>query len=327
MSTAPNFNPMKRQSVTYRKSLGILGGAIACLLIAQLFPEPAAAADKYEKLILADRPVAYWRCQPPKEKDPDRVTANSAAVAKQAVRTVCRGNVRFIDGLPGTQGQAAAFDGKTAHLHMPMIKALQLDTLSIEFWFKTKQKFDNTFWPGSAAFLTIATRGAGTSDFTINAASTRRGEDQGRLLFCTGPAGTGRDHYLWSPEGYRLNDGRWHHGQPHREVERLQLVGPGLRHGQSGPVAHGVGKRRTPRRRFLRHSRRRGGYRRRTLERLRLVRIGRWPRWPSRRTHRDAERRHRGWRAAQHRWHAAQHLAMEWLLMDTALAELGRPCA
>jgi hypothetical protein len=202
---------MNQQSVTYRKSLGVLVGAIACLLVAQLFPGMATAADKYEQLILADRPVAYWRCQPPSEQDAERLTANSASAVKPAVRAACRGEVRFVDGLPGTQGQAAAFDGKTAHLHMPMIKALQLDTLSIEFWFKTTQKFDNNFWPGSASFVSIATSGDGTSDFTINAASTRRGEDQGRLLFCTGPAGTGRDHYLWSPAEYRLNDGRWHH--------------------------------------------------------------------------------------------------------------------
>jgi len=202
---------MSQQSIPHRTFLGVLAGAIACLLIAQLFPEPATAADKYEQLILADRPVAYWRCQKPTKQDAQRVTANSAPAVKPAIHTVCRGEVRFVDGLPGTQGHAAAFDGKTAHLHMPMIKALQLNTLSIEFWFKTTQKFDNNFWPGSASFVSIATSGDGTSDFTINAASTRRGEDQGRLLFCTGPAGTGRDHYLWSPAEYRLNDGRWHH--------------------------------------------------------------------------------------------------------------------
>jgi hypothetical protein len=211
MSTTPSFNPMNQQSVPYRKSLGVLVGAIACLLGAQLFPGTATAADKYEQLILADRPVAYWRCQQPAEQDAERVTANSAPAVKPAIGAGCRGEVRFVDGLPGTRGQAAAFDGKSAHLHMPMIKALQLDTVSIEFWFKTKQKFDNNFWPGSGAFLTIATSGEGTSDFTINAASTRRGEDQGRLLFCTGPAGTGRDHFLWSPAEYRLNDDRWHH--------------------------------------------------------------------------------------------------------------------
>jgi hypothetical protein len=193
--------------IVARKVLPVFAGAIACLAIGQFFAPVAKAADEYERLIQADRPVAYWRCQPAFEQDAERVMVNSSA----AVRTVCRGDVQFVDGLPGTQGQAVTFDGKTAHLHAPTVKALQLDTLSIEFWFKTTQKFDNSFWPGSAAFLTIATSGDGTSDFTINGGSTKRGEDQGRLLFCTGPAGTGRDHYLWSPEGYRLNDGRWHH--------------------------------------------------------------------------------------------------------------------
>ncbi len=198
---------MNQQRFPYRKSPRGLAAAIACLLIAQLFPDGATAADEYEQLILADRPVAYWRCEPPAEQDAERVTANSAP----AVRAVCRGEVRFVDGLPDTQGQAAAFDGKTAHLHVPIVKALQLDTLSIEFWFKSAQEFDNTFWPGSASFVTIATNGDGSSDFTINASSTRRGEDQGRLLFSTGPAGTGKDYLLYSPTGYSLNDGRWHH--------------------------------------------------------------------------------------------------------------------
>ncbi|MFT5522604.1 MAG: hypothetical protein ACI9HK_000548 [Pirellulaceae bacterium] len=182
------------------------------VLVPMLFVSLAvAAADEYEELILADRPVAYWRGQDAVEQDAERVTANSARLVNPAVRATCRGGVEFVDGLPGTIGKAAKFNGRTAHLHVPMVKSLQLDTLSIEFWFKTTQKFDNTFWPGSASFVTIATSGDGTSDFTINPASTTSGEDQGRLLFCTGPADTGRDHYLWSPAGYRLNDGRWHH--------------------------------------------------------------------------------------------------------------------
>jgi hypothetical protein len=202
---------MSQQNDSFQKPSTALAGAIACLLVAQLVAATATAADKYERLIQADRPVAYWRCQRPTAQDPERVTANSAPAVKPAIRTVCRGGVRFVDGLPGTQGQAVAFDGKAAYLQVPMIKALRLDTLSIEFWFKTTQKFDNTFWPGSAAFVTIATNGDGSSDFTINACSTRRGDDQGRLLFSTGPAGTGKDYVLYSPTGYRLNDGRWHH--------------------------------------------------------------------------------------------------------------------
>ena len=73
---------MNQQSVPYRKSLGVLVGAIACLLVAQLFPGTATAADKYEQLILADRPVAYWRCQQPAEQDAERVTARKLAATR-----------------------------------------------------------------------------------------------------------------------------------------------------------------------------------------------------------------------------------------------------
>ena len=174
-------------------------------------------ATKYAELVQSDRPVAYWRCD-----------ASGEAVGEIAFGATYRGGVEFVDGLPGTVGKAAKFNGRTAHIQVPMVKALQLDTLSIEFWFKTTEKFDNTFWPGSASFVTIATSGDGTSDFTINPAATTRGDDQGRLLFCTGPADTGRDHYLWSPAGYRLNDGRWHHvvaTRTHAGVKHLYLDG------------------------------------------------------------------------------------------------------
>ncbi len=197
---------MSQQSVPYRNPVGVLAGAIACLLITQLVAASATGADNYEQLILADRPVAYWRCNASGSNE----AINSGAAGKSATGAY-RSEVEFVDGLPGTAGKAAKFNGRNTHIQVPMIKALQLDTLSIEFWFKTTQKFDNAFWPGSAAFLTIATSGDGSSDFTINAASTKRGEDQGRILFCTGPAGTGRDNYLLSPSDYRLNDGRWHH--------------------------------------------------------------------------------------------------------------------
>ncbi|MEE3218841.1 MAG: LamG domain-containing protein, partial [Planctomycetota bacterium] len=197
---------MSQQSVPYRNPVGVLAGAIACLLITQLVAASATGADNYEQLILADRPVAYWRCNASGSNE----AINSGAAGKSATGAY-RSEVEFVDGLPGTAGKAAKFNGRNTHIQVPMIKALQLDTLSIEFWFKTTQKFDNAFWRGSAAFLTIATSGDGSSDFTINAASTKRGEDQGRILVCTGPAGTGRDNYLLSPSDYRLNDGRWHH--------------------------------------------------------------------------------------------------------------------
>ena len=59
--------------------------------------------------------------------------------------------------------------------------------------------------------MTKATPGAGTSDWTINAVSTKGGENQGRLIVETGPAKTGRDDLLYSPAGTRLNDGKWHY--------------------------------------------------------------------------------------------------------------------
>jgi hypothetical protein len=181
----------------------------ALLFVLSVAHGAGQAATNYVELIQSDRPAAYWRCDA--SGSSEHAAVNSGTVSKVAIGATYRGEVEFVEGLPGTSGKAAKFNGRIAHIHVPKVNALRLDTLSIEFWFKSTQKFENTFWPGSAAFVTIATSGDGSSDFTINAASTRQGDDQGRLLFSTGPAGTGHDYLLHSPTGYRLNDGRWHH--------------------------------------------------------------------------------------------------------------------
>ncbi len=160
----------------------------------------------YDRLVLEDKPAVYFRF--------DEVDTSDGKTAQDFTlnhtRSVYQGAVTSADGVPGTDGRAARFNGRSGRVDVSLDAHLKLDTISIEFWFQSKQAFDDTFWPGSAAFLTIATRGPGSQDWTINAATTQKGVDQGRVMFLTGPSRKS-DNLLYSPTGYPLNDGRWHH--------------------------------------------------------------------------------------------------------------------
>lgn len=160
----------------------------------------------YSETVSRDRPVAYLRFDDAGDADRkvihDSTGQHHGVLTGQLVPAAC---------VPGTGGQAATFDGQTTVVTIPHSDSLTLDSLSVEFWFRTKQAFDNTFWPGSATLISKATPGGGTSDWTINAASTMPGEDQGRLLAQSGPQGKPSDLLLFSPVGRRLNDDRWHH--------------------------------------------------------------------------------------------------------------------
>jgi mono/diheme cytochrome c family protein len=162
--------------------------------------------SSYSEAVSHDRPVVYLRFDQPAGSDTrtirDATGRHDGTVA---------GEFAVVESLSGLGGRAALFDGRTTVVTIPHSDALKLDSLSVEFWLRSMQSFDATFWPGSATLISKATPGAGTSDWTINAASTEQGKDQGRLLAESGPAGKPSDLYLFSPVRRRLNDNRWHH--------------------------------------------------------------------------------------------------------------------
>jgi hypothetical protein len=160
----------------------------------------------YAQAVLRDTPRVYLQFEDLDGSDKDAVR-DSAGKHRGKVA----GKLVASKGVPGIGGRAATFDGRTTVVTIADDGSFRLDALSVEFWLRSKQSFDDTFWPGSATLVSKATPGAGTSDWTINAASTIPGEDQGRLLAESGPAGKPSDLYLYSPAGRRLNDDRWHH--------------------------------------------------------------------------------------------------------------------
>jgi len=157
----------------------------------------------YSAEVLKDKPLAFWRFA---ESDlADGATVRDA-IGKHNGR--CRGKVRQDTGPPAIKGRAAVFDGSGAYVEIPASSDLDLNALSIEFWIKSTQKWNASFWPGSAAMMSRATAGAGSADWTIVGGNSRDGKRNGCLVVGSGPKG-GDDTLLTSAPG--LNDGSWRH--------------------------------------------------------------------------------------------------------------------
>jgi len=166
--------------------------------------EDAVSADAdYADEVRNDKPVAFWRFG-----EPGRADGSAARDTIGKHDGTCRGGVVRAAGPAGIGGQAAVFDGSGAYVEIPPAPALALDTLSVEFWIKSTQRWDAPFWPGSAALVSRATAGGGSSDWTIIGGTPRDRNRKGCLVVGVGPKGR-RDSLLSSPP--RLNDGSWHH--------------------------------------------------------------------------------------------------------------------
>ena len=183
---------------------------LSCV-ISFCFLGAVAVGQRYVDEVRSDAPVLYLRFDKLSELESGAEEKNKTvfdSIGKHHGAVV--GKLTGSAGVLGIGGRSAKFDGRTSVVTIADDGTFRLDSLTVEFWIRTKQKFDDSFWPGSATFITKATPGAGTSDWTINAASLSPGTDQGRLMAESGPAGH-NDLFLWSPENQKLNDDRWHH--------------------------------------------------------------------------------------------------------------------
>jgi hypothetical protein len=173
------------------------------VLIVGVLSVRVSAAGEYEADIRKDRPIAWWRFQEPGGED--------AVVADTAGKHPGKrhGHVTLDQGLAAIGGSAAGFDGKDAFVEVPNHADFALAAISVELWFKSTQAWQHAQWPGSATLITKATAGASSGDWTINGASSRPGENEGRIVASCGPVGGGPDVNTTSPG--MANDGRWHH--------------------------------------------------------------------------------------------------------------------
>lgn len=160
-------------------------------------------ASDYAEEIRRDQPVAWWRFI-------QQSGGNSHQASDEFTRHngVCRGGVSLETGLPGTGGGAARFDGGSGYIEVPDHPDFALDSLSVEFWCRSTQRWDVVNWPGSATLVSKATSGAVSSDWTL-IADTRVAGTLGRIHVFSGAAGAATDGQPVSRGG--LNDGHWHH--------------------------------------------------------------------------------------------------------------------
>jgi mono/diheme cytochrome c family protein len=175
--------------------------ALAALLAALV---PAArGADLYANEVLKDGPVGYYRFE---DGEANSGTARNASTAGiRGPDGVMAPGGKSVPG--GVVGEAAWFDGQGV-LEIPSHPAFDSENLSVELWFRSRQSFDRSYWPGSASLVSKVTGGSGSGDWCLLGGSKSGGRNDGQILVGSGPD-CGDDHVLASPAG--LNDGQFHH--------------------------------------------------------------------------------------------------------------------
>jgi hypothetical protein len=172
--------------------------------------EPQDASNPYARLVLADRPVGFWRFEE------EAMSNNTVTVDCSGLRRAgsYHGNVSSAPGVPGIGGRAACFDGASALMRVPHDPGLSLNSLSVEFWICTSENWSNTYWPGDAVLVSKDVPGLG-ADWSLAGGSFTPGQNEGRML-----VGIGSQQEWRSPTKkedqlmgslFRINDGVWHH--------------------------------------------------------------------------------------------------------------------
>ena len=152
------------------------------------------------------RPVAEYRFDDGAVGD-GALACNASAGGSTVPNGVYRGAVTLMAGPAGLGGRAASFGGADI-VEIPHHESFGEPELTVEFWFRTTQVFDQAYWPASATLVSKATAGDGSGDWCILGGSLQAGVNEGRILVGCGPKGGG-DVVLASGKG--LNDGRFHH--------------------------------------------------------------------------------------------------------------------
>ena len=165
-----------------------------------------ANESKYSMEVLKDNPVCYYPLEKSALKK-EFVLLNESKVKKSGPDGIFNEALPIVAGPSGLEVKAAVFDGNNL-VEIPHNQIFDIEDITVEFWFRTKQPFDKLFWPGSATLVTKATNGPGSEDWTILGGSLQDGVNEGRILVGVGPKGK-TDFILASGKG--LNDGRFHH--------------------------------------------------------------------------------------------------------------------
>ena len=171
-------------------------------------PEVGSYADE----VLKDDPTSFFLLD---DIDlPDGAAVREGVVLRSVLLAKTRGpdavagkGVALVAGPRGVSRRAADFGGASL-LEIPQHEVFNSKDISVEFWFRSMQPFNQKYWPASATLISKATAGQGSSDWTILGGSLNAGVDEGRILVGVGPRGR-EDVILASGTG--LNDGHFHH--------------------------------------------------------------------------------------------------------------------
>ena len=109
-----------------------------------------------------DAPVAWWRFTEENTQD-----GSAATDVMGSHPGIYHGKV-----VPGSQGNRAGgcsvrLDGRS-YVEVAHHKDFELNELSVEFWFHSSQTWSGARWPFGATFVTKATPGAASGDWTVN---------------------------------------------------------------------------------------------------------------------------------------------------------------
>ena len=185
----------------FRVCFAICLAFIACSFATAAEPE----AGSYAAEVFADDPLCDYRFEDG-EATGGTVARNASRAKQPGPDGVFGPAVKLVDG-PSGSGRAAGFEG-TGYVEIPHHAVFDADELSVEFWVRSSQPWDQKYWPGSATLISKFTYGWGSSDWGILGGSLTEGVNEGRVLVGVGPKGGG-DVVLASGPG--LNDGQFHH--------------------------------------------------------------------------------------------------------------------
>ncbi len=177
---------------------------------ARCFADPTKTVPADSSLYLAeihtDEPLCFLEFDDA-ESDEGSIAHNSARGDLVGPAGVYAKTVRRESGQSAVARRAALLGG-AEYVEIPHDAVFDTREISVEFWFRSTQKWNQKYWPGSATLVSKFTTGWASSDWGILGGSLTSGVDEGRILVGVGPQGGG-DVVLASGTG--LNDGRFHH--------------------------------------------------------------------------------------------------------------------
>ena len=174
----------------------------------------------YSTEVLLDDPATFFLFEPSPPREGKFVIRNLSPRENRVPDGTFANTPQIVDEPKGAVGNRVFFEGKSV-FEIPQDPRFDSDELSIEFWFSSKQSWDQKYWPGSTTLVSKFTGGWASSDWGILGGSLTPGINEGRILVGVGPQGGG-DVVIASERG--LNDGVVHHVVWTRSREGVNLL-------------------------------------------------------------------------------------------------------